>query len=418
MSNKLFHGRGVGDHGLMLLSLLVLIALTVFNYFIRYSTVIMVPLWFLCFLYGLQSRTVLQKNEKQFVITSFIFFAVVFFYRFIGYSSIDTLGLIVQFNWIMTGVVSIYVLRILSGSELSTVYKVITLSLLILLLMLVSQGGNILATGDSYDAVQVAVAWQGSLFMLLSGLCLVIFLNVKSVFLRIAVIVVLVITLYINIFILQRGTNVIMTIAELGMILFFLIKRKSIVIVLSVIVVAFLVFAFSSDNLIAIFDWLARTSPSDRLSVRFNDISMALQYENLDAATGSFHTRNELIRISWNTFTSSFGHILFGAGEHAGDNTIIGHHSFFTDTLACYGLLGGVLVFIYFKKQYQIVMSYLDYKGEWALYNQFAIVFLFYVLRNFYGGVSYSLVNIVIMIFFPLTFQLIHYYSKDKSKSI
>lgn len=415
MSNKIFHGSGVGNHILMLLSLVILIALTVFNYYILYSTVIVVPLWILCFLYGLQTKMVLQKKEKQFILTSFTFLAVVFFYRLVHYSSIDTLGLITQFNWIMAGVVSVYVLKLLSGNELSTVYKVITLSLLGLMLMFVSQGWSLLAVGNAIEAVNVAVAWQGSMFMLISGLCLVVLLNVNAVYLRIAALVVLVMSLYINFFILQRGTNAIMTMAELCMILFFVIKRKSIVIFLSVIVVAFLVFFFSSDNMIALFDWFAQISPSDRLSARFNDISIALQYESIDATSGSFNSRSELMGVSWNTFTSSFGHILFGAGEHAGDNTIIGHHSFFMDTLARYGLLGGVLIFIYFKKQYRIVMSYLDYKGEWSLYMQCAILFLFYVIRNFYGDFSYSLVNIFIMLFFPLTFQLIHHYSENKT---
>ena len=173
-----------------------------------------------------------------------------------------------------------------------------------------------------------------------------------------------------------------------------------------------MLFSFSSENLIRITNWLADVSPSDRVSDRFSQISMAIAYEDVAANRGSLSGRNELMALSWNTFTSSFSHILFGAGEHAEDDTVIGHHSFILDTLACYGIVGGSILFFYFKKQYQIFMSYLDRKKNWALYMQCAIVFMFYVFRNFYGQVAYALVNFVFLLFFPLTFKLIKYYKK------
>ena len=246
--------------------------------------------------------------------------------------------------------------------------------------------------------------------MLLSGLSLIVFMQVKSWFPRIIALGVLLLTLYLNFFILQRGTNVVFTLAEIGMILVFIFKRKTLVFFFSVVVVIVAIYAYITGFYINMFDWLADIIPSERLAIRFREISTALYYENLEASTGSLSARNRLMNVSWDTFTSSIGHFVFGAGEHSKDNTIIGHHSFFIDTLARYGIIGGALMFVYFKKQYQIIMSYLDKKAEWALYMQCAIVFLFYVLRNFYGLLANDVANLIILVFFPLTFQIIHYY--------
>lgn len=413
MRNTIFHNSGVKGNQLLLVSFLILIVLNYFGNYILYSSIIVIPIWALWIAYVLGGKFHLSKNEGIFIKSSIAFLLIVFVYRLIGYSSIETLGLIGILNWIMSGVVAIYAMKVFSGRDLSTIYIVMIISLFLLMLLFAREGSTILRAGDESEAVEVADAWYGSLFVLLSGLSLIVFLHVKRLFPRILSILIIVITTYINIFILQRGTNVIMTIVEIGMILLFLIKRKSVVISISIILVGFLFFAFSSENLIVILDWLAEISPSDRVSDRFSQISMAIVYEDMTVSQGSLAGRGELMTLSWNTFTSSFNHILFGAGEHAGDNTIIGHHSFILDTLACYGLVGGSLLFIYFKKQYQILMSYLDRDKEWTLYMQCAIVFLFYVFRNFYGQVAYALVNLVLLLFFPLTYKLINYYKNS-----
>ncbi len=413
MNRTIFYSRGVGRHQLLLVSLLILLITTVFSLFTTKSNYIIYPMWVVMFAYIISSKGVLSKNESIFVRVSFAFFVIIFLYWFIGYSKMPMLVLMRSFNWIMAGVVSVYAMKWFSSQELSTIYLFLGGAIVLLLLLLVIGGRELMFSGEQDEAALVANAWYGSLYMLLSGLCLIVFLNVKRFAPRIIALSLLVLSLYLNIAVLQRGTVVLMTFAELGLILLFLIKRKSIVISLSVIIAPFVLIAFLSDNMIYIFDWLAQVVPSERLAVRFNQISMALTYESLESAGGSLSARNSLMGISWNTFTSSFGHFLFGAGEHAGDNTIIGHHSFILDTLASYGIIGGVLLFVYFRKQYQIIMSSLDKKKGWALYMQCAIVFAFYVFRSFYGNMAFSLVIFFMLLFFPLTIQLIlHYQNK------
>lgn len=410
MNRTVFYGRGVGKHQLLLVSFLILIIATTFSFFTTRSNYIIYPIWALMFAFIIPESNALSKNERTFVRVSFTLLAIIFLYWFIGYSRMPILGLLRSLNWIMSGVVAVYAMRWFSGRELSTVYLTIFASIVLLLLLFIIGGRDLLAAGEDAEAGLVANAWYGALYMLLSGLSLIVILNVKKFLPRIIALALLVLTLYLNIAILQRGTNVLMTFAELGLILLFLIKRKTVVISLSVLIVPFVLIAFLSDNMIYIFDWLAEVIPSERLAERFNQISMALTYESIESSGGSLSARNSLMGVSWNTFTSSFGHFLFGAGEHANDNLIIGHHSFILDTLASYGIIGGILLFFYYIKQYKIFMSFLDKKKEWALYMQCAIVFAFYIFRSFYGNMAFSLVNLVLLLFFPLTFQLIHYY--------
>jgi hypothetical protein len=158
--------------------------------------------------------------------------------------------------------------------------------------------------------------------------------------------------------------------------------------------------------------------PSERLAERFRSIAYALRYEEIEAGGGSLAGRSHLMRLSWNTFTSSTGRFLFGTGEHLFDHTTIGHHSFMIDTLARYGILGGVFFFIYFKKQCQIILSNVSKKTDWRLYWQCAVVLFIYLLRNLYGDMCTANVNLLLMIFFPLTIRIIINYKTNKQFSL
>lgn len=415
MDKPLFYSQSVNKHTLLLVSFLALILALFFATFTTYSNYLVYPILFLWVPFIMTSSSVLSKNEHTFVRVSFLFLLLVMIYRFIGYSSISTGEVLRNINWIMAGVISIFVMKMFSEHELSIVYIVLNIAIIVLLLAFIRMGRVLLAMEEQRDAAEVANAWYGSLFMLLSGLSLIVFMHVKSWFPRIVALAVLLLTLYLNFFILQRGINVIFTMAELGLILVFVIKRKSFIVILSIAIIVMAIYIVTSGLLVDLFEWIADIIPSERLSKRFSEISTALYYENIDASSGSLSGRNRLIGISWDTFTSSIGHFVFGAGEHSNDNMIIGHHSFFIDTLARYGIIGGAMMFVYFKKQYQIIMSYLDKKTEWALYKQCAVVFLFLILRNFYGDVTKAIASLVMLAFFPLTFQIILHYKRNRT---
>ena len=413
MKKFYFYSHNKVKHPVLLVSFLTLIIAVWFSVFIGHSNSVIFPIWVLWSGYILLSTNTLNKNEQTFVKTSVLFLVFEMFYLVIGYSSMGVELIVQEINWIMSGIVAVYALSFFSGRELTVAYKTMALALFVLLVIFLTIGRSMMTLYDQDTAAATANAWYGSVYMLVSGLSLVFFLNVKSFWSRLISILLLALTLYFNFFVMQRGTNVIFTVVEIGMILVFTIKRKPVIILLSIVFGLFVFFALNTDFLIDLFTWLSNRIPSERLSRRFNDIAIALAYSDIEATDGSFQARSVLMNNSWNSFTSSVGHFLFGVGEHKGSNSIIGHHSFFLDTLARYGIIGGAIVFVYFKKQYQIIMSELDKKLDWALYMQCAVIFLIYVLRNFYGQVAYALVNFLLLFFFPLTFQIIRYYKRN-----
>lgn len=416
MRKTLFYIKSHKSHTFLLVSFLIMIFGLSVASFTNYSNFLLFPVFALWIPVVFTSGNTLSKNERSFIRASFLFMAIFLAYWLVGYSSVVTGEVLRVIGWIMTGMIPVYALKIFSERELSFIYFVMTLAIVVLLYFFIREGEMVALIEDQNEAALVANAWYGSLYMLLSGLSLIVLMHVKSLYIRIIALVVLILTFYLNIFILQRGTNVIFTIAELGMILLMLLKRKIWVYSLSIVVLIATIYVYFSGALINIFDWLANVVPSDRLASRFNDISTALSYADMEASGGSLSGRNRLMGISWDTFTSNFGYFIFGAGEHYGSNKIIGHHSFFLDTLAQYGIIGGAIMFFYFKKQYQIIMSVLDKKTEWALFMQCAVVFLFYFLRNLYGSMSTALVNLFMLAFFPLTIQIILFYKNKTNK--
>lgn len=411
MLNNPFNSQSVGKHTLLLASFIMLMIALVFSKLTNYSNYVVVPIWVLWAGVMLSSKSVLPKNERAFIHVSIALLSLELVYWLIGYSSMGFRNVIGEVNWIMMGLVAIYAMSVFSEREMNVVYEVL-IFLIVGILCIYAYMGRLILMVDMNEASDVANAWFGALFMTLSGLSVIVFMHIKLWFPRIVALIVLLLTLYINFYVLQRGINVIFTIAEIGLILVFVIKKKGLVFFLSFVIIVFAVFVITNDLLIDLFDWLAKVIPSERLARRFGEISTALYYEDINATSGSLSARSNLMGISWDTFSSSIGHFIFGAGEHYGENSIIGHHSFFIDTLARYGIIGGAIMFIYFKKQYQIIMSVLDKKREWALYMQCSVVFLFYVARNFYGVLANGVVNLFVLVLLPMTFQIIKYYNK------
>lgn len=416
MRKSVFYSEKRGNHTFLLVSAIVPIVALFFASLTTFSTFIVFPFWTLWLAYIFSAKSGLSKDENVFVRVSFLLLCLIMLYKFSGYSVMDMGYLIRAVNWILAGVVSVYAMKFFASRELSIVYFVLNFALLGLLLFFIGTGRAIMALEEQEEAATVTSAWYGSMYMLLTGISLIVFLHVRKLFVRLIALLFFALTLYLNIFIMQRGTIVIFTLVEIGLILVFLLKSQSLIISSSVALVGIAIYVISTDLLVDVFDWLAAVIPSERLASRFSEISVALEYEDINASRGSLSSRSDLIGVSWHTFISNVGYFLFGAGEHVKDNTIIGHHCFFVDTLARYGIIGGILVFLYFKKQFQIIMTYLDKKTDWALYMQCTIVFLLYLLRNFYGDMATDIVNFFILLYLPLTFQVILHYSNKQNR--
>lgn len=396
---------GRGSHSFMLLSLVIMIAAILFSNFYIYSNYIALPLMAIWLMSIMRSKTVLSRVERSFVFSSLIIWLIIIMYKAIGISDIN-IGFIIRYSkWIVAGIISVYALKVLSQKELKSLFVYFTMILGAYIITVASLGQSLQMAQEEAEMLDVTSTWMGSLFMLISGFCLIVFINVKSLTARLVSAIFFLIMTYINFDLLQRGTTAVYTIGELALILAFSITNRKINrIVLPLAVIFTFIIVFQSDLLVLLFDWLADVVPSERLAKRFVVLSYFVQYGDIAVVdgSGSFASRAELMTISWNTFTSNILHFFFGAGAHRNDNTIIGNHSFFLDTLASYGIICGVIVFIYFFRQYQIMTSDLDRRKYYKLFMQSSVVFLFYVFRNFYGFLVTAQVNFVILIYFPL----------------
>lgn len=211
----------------------------------------------------------------------------------------------------------------------------------------------------------------------------------------------------------QRATNVLLTGLEVLFILVFNIKRNWLVWFLSLSLLIVSSFLYFSGYLISVFEWLASVTP-DRVSDRMQTIVYALMYGDIDAGGGSLTRRSELLKVSWETFTSSISSFMFGVGEHKGFNNVIGNHSFILDTLASYGMMGGIFLFVFYKTQFQIMSENLDRSSDRVLFLQVMVVYLFYLIRNYYGKIANSCVSFLILIYIPLAIQIIYNYKNNK----
>ncbi len=53
------------------------------------------------------------------------------------------------------------------------------------------------------------------------------------------------------------------------------------------------------------------------------------------------------------------------------------------------------------------MFSIINKKTEWVLFMQCTVVFVFYILRNFYGIVSTATVVVILFLYFPLVLNVI-----------
>lgn len=408
-----FGGNRKSTHLFQLISLIIIIAALLFANLYRFSNYLAVPLFFAWIPYMFYHRQLLNKVESSYVTVSIILLFLIILYRVLGLSDLNVGYLLRNFNWIMAGVVSVFVIETFSSKELKKLFIAFTIILALYLVIIIRLGGSLLSSIEADAAVVVTYTWMGSMFMLLSGFCLILVLHIKSVRFRVLAIVFFLLITYLNFFILQRGTTAILTLAMLTLIVLLNFSNKIVNRIFIPIIIIFVsITVASTDLMVQFFDFLTEISPSERLAVRFQQLSLAIQFSDIDASSGSFQSRAELIGISWDTFTSSLQNFLVGVGAHRDDDTIIGNHSFIIDFLASYGILGGVFISIYFIRQYQIMMAGLTKEINYTLFTQCLVVFIFYVLRNFYGSVSTSQTNFTILLYFPLLISIILSYQK------
>lgn len=396
MNNTTNQSRYQSNNTLFVLLLLASVITFYFVDFHTYSNYVLLPVTALYLPAVFSCLQSLNKTKRVFVIVSFAILILRLLYRIVGYSDFSSGDL----SWTLSGVISVVAMSLFSDRDFRVVFSSFTVILVVFMTVLLLAGRSL----EENEATLIASTSLGSMLMLITGMSLIMLLRVKSLSHKAIAIVLLVLTIYINLFIFQRGTNILFTFIEVLIILVLSLKSKIVVRIVLLGILIGVLSLYLTGFYVTVFDWIASVVPSERLAVRFEQLSYYLQFGDLSVAGGSLESRAVLMRRSWDAFISN---PIFGAGEHRGNNLIIGHHSLILDNLGAFGILGAILLFIYFKMQYKIMLSALNKKDDSVLFWQCTVVFLFYLLRNAYGIVATAAVNFTLLVYFPLMIQII-----------
>ena len=367
----------------------------------------------------LSNNNLLDKHEHRMQRASLLLLLLITVYYLSGYSNINIVWYLRTIWWLLAGILSMYVYKCCSQKEKKHYLYFIAIVLFLFVISDSMQGRSVIAESGQDEATKLANAWVGSMLMLLTGFSFIVFLNVKSFMPRLVAALFIVSTLYVNIFVLQRATNFVMTLLEMAAIWIVTLKNRSIVKFSMGAIILVIILIFVTDFYVVILEWLIDVVPSERISDRLQSILFAMQYMSIEEGGGTMAARSDLMGVSWNTFTSSFSHIIIGAGDYKHGNTVIGNHSYIVDSLASYGIVGGILLYQIFRNQFFILTSKIDKKKDYFLFSQVSVVFAVYILRNFFGRMTFANVNIVLLVFFPLVIEYIQsaFAKKSHTKS-
>ena len=155
----------------------------------------------------------------------------------------------------------------------------------------------------------------------------------------------------------------------------------------------------------AIIDFIISISPDKRLTTRLVTL---INPEDEEAQMGTVTGRTKLYMMSIETWLANIGNFLFGIGDHRAQfgaaATGIGQHGAFLDSLARYGLIGFVLLFLVFKHAFKTILSFFD--KEYRL--QIICILVVFVLCGFTKGIFFPSMGLVMFLVLPLSARLIN----------
>jgi hypothetical protein len=105
-----------------------------------------------------------------------------------------------------------------------------------------------------------------------------------------------------------------------------------------------------------------------------------------------------------NTFTQNIESFFRGIGYHVGETSGIGQHSGFIDTLAKYGIFGGLFLLVIFVKIYLYFKRILGSNKYWI---QLSMIFFAFIIYGFFNNSIKPDICCIIFIITPLLPDLI-----------
>lgn len=338
---------------------------------------------------------IFSKQDRLFlacVLFSAIYVAIMVVYKVIGKSSCEWFWLASYFCWIGISIISFSSLKTLDRRRLHFLLFAVSIVEIVNEIVLLIASTALINTNAG---VEVAITQYGTMLIFYAAISLVWVLKEKSIWVLLINSIGIFLSFYINAFILQRATNVIIFV--MAVILIFVFQGKKDVgrrgFIFTCVAFFVVLFSLGTGVFEALMTAVIDAVDSPRIADRFEAILVFLRTGNIEEA-GGFSGRYDLIAQSFSTWLSSPVSFLFGVGDHRFDNTLVGNHSDIIDSLARYGLFGSALLFGILVSHFAIMRRELFATNNNSLRYQILGVFFLFVLRNVIGNSFITYVSV------------------------
>lgn len=348
----------------------------------------------------LQNKIKLSKQLWGVLVCLILYLIIIIIYKSLGISTAWWDIAAGYYGSVCCAVVSIYSLKLLSEKQLRHLKWGIYGVFMVGMLYVYKKGMMALATMNLEEAISQETAAYGSAVMIFTGITFIALLSSRSFLLKFLYGLGVILSLGVTIVIMQRGTNVIMSLLMLLMILMFNyvkgVKIKRILIILFVGGVILYITGIYS----VLLEFLIDTIPSERLATRVQAIYFFLQTGDALDAGSSMTSRSELMLRSFNTFTDSIGNFLFGVGDHRKLGGPVGNHAELLDTFARYGIFLSIPLIVYFYKLIKWWYAIIPHSS--ILRYQVSCIISIYIARNIWGFAITSAISVLLFLYLPL----------------
>ena len=262
---------------------------------------------------------------------------------------------------------------------------------------------------DAYNSNAGSTSYVATLSFL-AVICLIVYMATKNVSSKLFLLVTTIITTcYLLLFNPRATTTILLAIAFLGI---FIVHRepKSTKRIRSYYIqTTILILVIIAIALLPLFTFLENVD-NERLSARFSDIATVLQGGSMNSLDNSSLAGRFLLGMtSVNTFLASLPNFVVGVGDDIliGEQYEvydlialgIGNHSQFLDTLAKYGLIGGV----FFVNIIRGISKWLKKLANSESYNHYVnLLILIFFLQSILNNSFFPDLFIIIFVVYPL----------------
>lgn len=244
-----------------------------------------------------------------------------------------------------------------------------------------------------------------TLSMFFSLICFFVYINTKEILLRgVMFLSTTVGTIYVIVFC-NKGSVVLFLV--LSLVLVYVAKHSrlfnSFIITLCVFFVfLLLLIGFYKQELV---EMIVNLVPSERLATRLVTV---IDKNNPLAESDTISGRQNLYFLSIQTWLSSISNFLYGVGDvrvaYKPETTGVGQHADFLDTLARYGIIGGVFLFRYIHKAIYLFKSFFISNNI----LQFKVIVFLFILCGCTKSILVPEVGIMIFIMLPLSCRIVN----------